>query len=201
MVLIVALTGAGGFLCSFILFRVGVVSLALRYGLSVACAYLIFLFLLWCWLNVRDADWADSLDWPSGNQKKGSDEFPKSPDCNNAPGPSSGIEALDIDLGELGILLLIVAAFVAATGTSFWIIVEAPTFLAELLLDVALAAGLYRRIKNIEQHHWLETAVKKTVGPFFIVGCLFVIVGALIQHQMPEAHSIGDFVRRHNPHG
>jgi hypothetical protein len=61
MMLIVALTGGAGFLISYALLHIGVDSLAWRYGLSVAIAYLPFLFLLWLWMRTSPSDY-DGLD-------------------------------------------------------------------------------------------------------------------------------------------
>jgi hypothetical protein len=60
MLLIVALTGAVGFVSSFALLHSGVTSLWERYPIAVALAYFGFLFFLWCWLRL-DAD--DVVNW------------------------------------------------------------------------------------------------------------------------------------------
>jgi hypothetical protein len=62
MMLIVALTGAGGFLASAFLLSFGVEALWLRYALAVVLAYLVFLFLLWSWLRLRHDDLVDGID-------------------------------------------------------------------------------------------------------------------------------------------
>jgi hypothetical protein len=56
MMLVVALTGATGFLSSFLLLRAGFDALGPRYMLSVAIAYGAFLTLLWGWLRLRHWD-------------------------------------------------------------------------------------------------------------------------------------------------
>ena len=53
MSLIVACTGAGGFVVSFLLLHLGVRRLALRYALAVAASYGIFLLLVRLWLAVQ----------------------------------------------------------------------------------------------------------------------------------------------------
>ena len=47
MVLLVALTGGFGLLASFTMLQFGVDSMALRYPLALAFAYVFFLFLIW----------------------------------------------------------------------------------------------------------------------------------------------------------
>lgn len=65
MMLIVALTGAVGWLASFVLLHAGVDSLWSRYPVAVAIAYIAFLFFLWCWLRLRRDDLLDGLDIPT----------------------------------------------------------------------------------------------------------------------------------------
>jgi hypothetical protein len=62
MGLIVSLTGASGWLCSFLLLLAGVETMVLRYPLALAGAYLFFLFLLWLWLRTQAGDHADASD-------------------------------------------------------------------------------------------------------------------------------------------
>lgn len=59
---IVALTGAAGWLCSFLLLHTGIHSMALRYPLALGGAYVAFLFLLWVWLRTSASDYADLTD-------------------------------------------------------------------------------------------------------------------------------------------
>lgn len=65
MALIVAITGGVGFLSSVALLRAGLDSMALRYPMCVAIAYVAFIGLLWCWLRLRPSNF-DSIDLPSG---------------------------------------------------------------------------------------------------------------------------------------
>jgi hypothetical protein len=60
-------TGAAGFLCSYAMLHLGVTRMGLRYLLAVACAYGVFLLLLWVWLiyHRRATTSADgSFEWP-----------------------------------------------------------------------------------------------------------------------------------------
>jgi hypothetical protein len=65
---------------------------------------------------------------------------------------SSGIsDALGgFDLEELAVVLLAITAVVGASLAAVWIVWAAPALLAELMLDAALAAGLYRRLRGVE---------------------------------------------------
>ena len=55
---LLALTGASGFLTSFVLLELGVDSMAVRYPVAVLAAYAVFLVLLRVWLAIqRDGSW------------------------------------------------------------------------------------------------------------------------------------------------
>jgi len=61
MSLILAATGAAGFLVSFALLHLGVARMWLRYPLAVLAAYGVFLLLLRIWLHLRRNSWTDLL--------------------------------------------------------------------------------------------------------------------------------------------
>ncbi|HEX6904100.1 MAG TPA: hypothetical protein VF789_30600 [Thermoanaerobaculia bacterium] len=63
MSILLALTGASGFLTSFILLKAGVGSMALRYPVAVMVAYGVFLLLLRVWLALQKDDWDDVTDF------------------------------------------------------------------------------------------------------------------------------------------
>lgn len=61
MSLILAATGAAGFLVSFALLHLGVTRMWLRYPFAVLAAYGVFLFLLRVWLHLQRHSWTDLL--------------------------------------------------------------------------------------------------------------------------------------------
>jgi hypothetical protein len=61
MSLILAATGAAGFLVSFALLHMGVARMWLRYPFAVLAAYGVFLFLLRVWLHLQRHSWTDLL--------------------------------------------------------------------------------------------------------------------------------------------
>jgi len=67
MFLLVMLTGAAGFLASYLMLQAGVHQMWLRYLAAVCIAYLMFLLLLWLWLRTSAEDYVDLSNLvPSG---------------------------------------------------------------------------------------------------------------------------------------
>lgn len=89
----------------------------------------------------------------------------------------------------------IVIAIVAVAGALIailYVVYVAPALLAEILVDGVLVAGLYRKLKGIEQRHWLRAAVRKTILPALIAALLFSLAGYALQRAAPKARSIGE---------
>ena len=250
---ITALTGASGFLASWLLLQLGVHRMALRYGLAVLAAYGVFLLLLRVWIHfhqrslrrdlagdvaeaVADAALDAVIDGgfqvgtrgagelvrglrPGGGSSGGAGastafEAPATPPAPSAllstggrstsghsTGGGSGKAGFDLsnlvpdlDLDEAIVLVVALAIAFSVLAASIWLVVGAPTLLAELLVDSALAGGLYRKLRQ-DDTSWLETALKKTVLPFVVVLVVAAIGGGVIQHYVPEAHSVGDVFR------
>lgn len=117
-------------------------------------------------------------------------------------GDGSGGDGLSFDVGELGAplaVLLFAVALLAACGALFYaafnLIGTAPLLLAELIFDGVLAAGLYRRFRYQVARHWLETALRQTIRPFFAVLLFVGVAGFVLSFAWPQARSIGDVVR------
>ena len=110
-----------------------------------------------------------------------------------ADGLGSAGDVLDAD--ELAIPLLVLALAVGLALSSLYVIYSAPTLFAELLLDGALTATLYRRIRSIERRHWVATAVRRTVWPFALTALLLAAVGWGLQSLTPQAHTLGEAIR------
>lgn len=104
MMLIVMLTGLGGWLASFLMLHAGVLSMGPRYFYAMCAAYATFLLLLWVWLRLRGHEVDGSADFgggelpmpesPSVNGHGGSfDGGGASGDYGNAATPLDGIDA------------------------------------------------------------------------------------------------------------
>jgi len=216
MSLILLFTGLSGFLVSFSLLRLHVFQMWVRYPIAILIAYGVFLLLLRVWLWVHGRPLKVDLD-PSGLDvippDLGSGESVHPGGGGDFGGAGSGgswgesvtspseasskttpLDILGFD-GDLGEGCLIVVALIALIGglvASLYIVYIAPALLAEILIDGVLLVGLYRRVKQIEQRHWLQTAVRRTLLPALLCAMCFALAGYAMQKAVPEAHSIGD---------
>ncbi|WP_363797230.1 hypothetical protein ABU614_18675 [Lysobacter firmicutimachus] len=69
------------------------------------------------------------------------------------------------DAGDEAAWVLAALAVALCAGlAALWVIWIAPALMAELILDVALAGGLYRRRRRIETSHWLSAALAIAAG-------------------------------------
>lgn len=210
MSLLVGLTGAAGFVASFLFLHAGMSTMWIRYLAAFGVAYLVFLFLLWLWLRTRAddyleaADIVDALPLPSGpggsvpsfGGKGGQfDGGGASGSFDGAPEPASGIgEVLGgaAEADEFAIPLLLLALVGALLLSSVFMIYSAPALFAELLVDAALSASLYRRLRGLQASHWLEAALRRTVWPFALTAALVSAAGWAMAVYAPGAHSIGE---------
>ena len=97
MGLMVSLTGAVGWLFSYVLLHAGLFSMAWRYPLALGAAYAFFLFLLWLWMRTKVDDYfdlpdIDDLPIPigSGSSGGGSPSFSSGGGGNFDGGGASG---------------------------------------------------------------------------------------------------------------
>lgn len=219
MGLMVALTGAAGWVVSVLLLYLGMGQMALRYPLALGGAYLVFLGLLWLWLRTQAQDYEDlpdvlDLGLPGIN---GVDTVPLSPMPSGRGGDFAGggahgsfdtpttlpMEEPGVlssvgdavgsagDADELAIPLLAIVLAVGLALASLYVVYLAPALFAELLFDGVLSYTLYRRLRNTDSSHWLSTAFRRTVLPFALTAVLVTLVGAGLTAYAPGAQTLG----------
>nr|WP_312250056.1 hypothetical protein [Stenotrophomonas geniculata] len=211
MALIVALTGAAGFLASHLLRLAGIDAMLLRYPMAVLLAYGVFLLLMWIWIRWR---WDNVLDGRSPDVGSGS----PSPRGSTVESPWGGVggrsggggasaswnesaQAGGGDAGELpltglaedeaGLPLLAILGIVALVASvllaSVWVVWSAPVLMAELLVDAAIASGLYLRMQGMHEQGWWRVCVTHTIWPLLGLLLFFVVLGWLAQEVAPDA--------------
>lgn len=201
MSLLVALAGAAGFLGNWGLLRAGCGSMALRYPLAVLLAWGAFVALLWIWLKTRDqgggADAGDALDLlPEGRGSHAASCGHSAPDAG-AGDLLDGLAGAD----EFALPLVAIVFVVTLLLAALWIVTGAPTLFAELLVDSALSASLYHRMRHGDAQHWLETAWRSTRKPFIITAVMLAILGFAVQTLRPGAHTLGQAFTAARVHG
>jgi hypothetical protein len=107
-------------------------------------------------------------------------------------GSASSSVGFDLGLEEGWLIVIGIAALLGGLIATFYIVYIAPALLAEILIDGALVAGLYRRVKRIEQRHWLNAAVRRTLVPVLLVALFFTVAGYALQRAVPEARTMGN---------
>ncbi len=204
MGLVVAAAASIGFLASVGLLWLGLHLMWLRYAVAAGIGYGFFLGLVWLWLPTRRgrlahgpdlSDVADVLDIgdsvidvvPSGSGQVTSNL----PMEATSGGDMGGLD-LDLGLDELIVVIAVVAAIVAGLVAAGYVVYSAPGFFAEVLADGAISYGLYRRVRKIDQHHWISSAVARTWVPCTVVVLFLSLAGAAMQWYAPDADSVGD---------
>lgn len=223
MGLIVALTGGVGLLGSFLLLRAGVESMAVRYPLALASAYVAFLLLLWLWLRTKADDYVDAPDLVDLIPSPGSGSGCTPPSMTSGGGGDFGgggasasfdgaadtpfLEPLSsvgdaagsaMDADELVIPLVAIALAIGLAFASLYVVYLAPTLFAELLFDGALSYSLYRHLRATNSQHWLSTAFRRTALPFALTAVFLVAAGAAMAAYAPGARTLGEVIQHAN---
>jgi len=108
--------------------------------------------------------------------------------------PSSGSSGggFDLDLGDDGcwpivVLLLLVALVLGIFGAGAYLIYQAPAIFAEAAFQAALASGLIKASKGIDNGDWKGGVFKATWIPFVSVLALAMTFGLAVHHYCPAA--------------
>lgn len=226
MSLLVTITGAAGFVASYLLLHAGIQAMSWRYLLACAVAYMVFLLLLWLWLRTNAEDYADVADvgnaFPAPGRSGGDSVCYAGKDGDFGGGGASasfdeasghavseagtsdgvvgevmsGAAAAD----ELAVPLFVLILLAGLVLSSLYVVYSAPVLFAELLLDGMLAAGLYHRLRGIESRYWLETALRNTLWPFMLTALVFFVAGWALGQYAPGADSLGAVLQYHAQH-
>lgn len=209
MALLVGATGLVGLVASWALHGLGLVAMGWRYLFAVTIAYGVFLLLLRAWLHVRRDDWAPDVSLPDASSTGPGGEWTGGGGDFGGAGASASFDAPGEVLGEsvgnaaleaagadeAGCLLVPVLLLAALALSALVVVWSAPTLFAEVLLDVLLAAGLYRRLRRMPDRHWLGTAVRHTIWPFALTALFVAGAGFALQHLAPTATTLGEAMK------
>jgi hypothetical protein len=108
--------------------------------------------------------------------------------------PSSGSSggSFDLDLGDDGflafvVLLLLVTLVLGIFGAGAYLIYQAPAIFAEAAFQAALASGLIKASKEIDNTDWKGSVFKATRIPFVIVLALAMAFSLTAHYYCPAA--------------
>jgi hypothetical protein len=215
---IVLLTGVAGLVASFVLLTSGIESMPLRYPLAILIAYGVFLLQMWGWIRWRGDPVADVTDmgidlalslpgsgssggaWAgSGGGSGGAGSSASWGDPVSSVGESSVLDVVDgdVEVSTLPVLavLAIAAVAVVAVVAAGWVVWSAPVLMAELMVDAAIAGGLYRRMRGAQAQGWWWLCVRHTFWPLLGVIGFFVVFGGIAQWLSPGATTLMEAVR------
>jgi FtsH-binding integral membrane protein len=213
MAFLVLVTGLAGFLASFALLHAGIQMMVLRYPLAVGCALIALLVQLWLWIKLRH-DWCEDLvdaagDLASGNgdaapgYSGGGGTFDGGGASGDFGSPCGDLLGGSVDAAAnaeeaaipLFALIGIAAVALSMVLLAFSLVSTAPFLFAELLVDAAMSATLYRRLRHLPRRHWTQTAVRRTIVPFALSALLLALIGFGMEWAVPGAHTVGQFLR------
>ncbi len=113
-------------------------------------------------------------------------------------GSPAGIGLPDIDLPDLGdegflplvVLGIVVAVLLAVFGVGFYLIWQAPLLLAEVAFEAALAAGLVRSVRKVNDPGWVGGALSASWKPFALILTFSMIAAILAEKYAPDARTL-----------
>jgi hypothetical protein len=103
--------------------------------------------------------------------------------------------ASGIDADELVFVLIALAALLGGVVAVAYVVYLAPILLAEVAMDAALMAAVYRRLRRRERGHWVRGVLRRTWIPALALAGFMAAAGAALQHAAPEARSVGAALR------
>jgi hypothetical protein len=177
LLIIVGLSGIVALLVSAAGLRLGLNSMMLRYPLAAICGYVTFLVLIRAWIVWQRGRWdadfepemlnvdilpdatiegnTDSLF--QGGRSGGAGASHQWSVSSGGSDASHGSSHVDVDLDELWPVALAAVCAVGGLLAIAYIVYLAPVLLAEVALDGAVVATLYRHMRKSDAGHWAAT--------------------------------------------
>ncbi len=193
----------------------GLERMAIRYPLAGIAGYAAFLALVRLWVALRRREFEPYEDFHVPDVPLHSPSGDPTPDavlfgggrgggggggaawCGDADGVDAPdvADAVPADAGEFWPVALLTAAVLSGALAVLYTIYIAPLLLAEVIVDAAVVAGVYRRIQRQDAVHWTTSVVRRT---WVAASCLVLFLtaaGFALQRIDPSARSIGSVLR------
>ncbi len=192
MVFILSVTGATGFIFSFLLLKAGLAQMWIRYPVSALLSYVVFLFLLRLWIQYQGTVKPEmSEDDASEAAENIMDSISDAIDIK-IPLRTDASSGLDSD--EIVFLVILLVALCAGVLVCSYVVFTAPNLFAELILDAFIMNRIYRRVNCSYDAGWLATALRRTWIPALLLAACLSLAGFCMQEIAPKASSIGPFI-------
>jgi hypothetical protein len=118
-------------------------------------------------------------------------------------GSGLALPDIDVDLGgadegclPLIILALVLALLVAVFGVGAYVVWQAPMLLAEVAFEAALAGGLIRAARRVDDPGWIGGALSASWKPFLLIFVFSLAAAALTEKFAPEARTLPQAIRQ-----
>lgn len=180
-----------GVLTSWVFLRLGVSSMAIRYGVSVITSYIFFLVAVRLWISYvsssalarRSAvhEVVDTLEDVSYATASGTESS-----------SSRGSSIFDLGDDPHGVIIIIVIGVAVAIffGVGIYLVWEAPVILGEAAFQAVLAGSLRHRAQAIDAPGWAGSVLKATAIPLVIALATAIAAGVILQGLCPGAVTV-----------
>jgi len=180
--IILALVISFGWLCSVILFHLGLQPLWVRYLLSVTIGYSSFLLLYWFWMKYIINDISENM------KKHDEDAIPTKNKRNGWDfdlGFSDGfdLEAIGIFVGIIAIVLV-----------SGFVLIMAPAILIDFLTSEIILVFLFKKVSSIDEKAVFLNILKNTYIAFLVLCGIILIWAVALQVYFPGQDSFSSIV-------
>ncbi len=181
-----------GWMVDLLLLRLGVGSMIVRYTITVLAAYAGFLFGVYCWVEYSGIRQYLSI---RRREELVGDDVPRDSGIRLG-GSLRDFRYIDAPFGWTsgdGCLVVIGFVVICIVGYYFfggYLISNAATFFAEIVLELLLAAGLLRGLNKVEASGWV-VGVWRSTWPSLVFSILVAwLVAGFVHSNVPNAKTI-----------
>jgi hypothetical protein len=135
-----------------------------------------------------------------GNASTASESVQSSLKPSGSGGSSRSSGGWDFDLGDEGIVLVVLGLLLLVIfGAGAYLVYAAPEILTEAAFQALLAAGLIKASRKMTRRGWIGSVLRATCVPFLVVLFMTGIFGWVAQTHYPHASCLADIFRHSSP--
>jgi len=183
--LILILIGLLSVILSYFLDRAGLKILYIRYPICLVFSYLVFIFSFWLWIRYVIKDVSTKKYYAENNSQN-----PKRKNTTQSDSWWGGID-LDLDIGELGVFLVIIAAIIL--GILF--VATLPGILIEVISNEIIVLYVFSKLEIIDDGKVFIGIIKNSWIFFTILMVIVLGWSIVVSLIYPDATKFGDVVK------